>query len=558
MGLVRRTIIGIALGLAAVAFGVQGTQVRESFDGSFGLAEAQLQWQNIIPNSERVTRGGIPQHSSVDYYFSPTLGQIRFLTPLRPGETVEITYEVTPGQSSKVQSALQMIDADFFSFGPAKIDFVAGLQGGAANFVGLKGGFAGPSGWNLTGQYLFGKDQGPDNRMMILAANGAMMGGKFTGSWTSAGLGFTPSQGVSARPGVDSLRGEWRNNGANGSGYLTYAGDTYADGTGKTQIGGGVNLSLAENISLAASRSYVAQGDAVKIRDRIGLNYMPAQLLTFGVEWNGQVGDGGTTRFNVDVNNPIAHVTASHTMADGSGDSNMDVSTDIRMTRGIRVQTTAHAQTGSDVTDTKLWLEPTRSLGVAATYMSAPDSIYPEAKGVEVRWQPRSALQVTGSGRRRDLHDGIDPIDSVMVNVAFRPLKAIALNGSYADRPEDKMGLPQESQQRTMGATLNVGSLFVTGNYIQNDPLSDPTMRRTYQLESGLRFSKRTSLKLTYGQEDLFGDALADTRTYGLGFQHAAGRFNFSLEGVMKQPYLNGIATSDREIQGRASLGLGF
>lgn len=527
----------------------QDTIVHENIVGG---AAARLQWEGVVAHSERVIRGGLEQAPMRDYAINGEYGLIEFYPPLDPNEIVEISYAVRPGVSREVAKlGIAPIEASFFQSGPATLGLVAQMRRDGSGYAGVRASLRPLDGWQLNSQYLI--QTSSESNMLRLSAEGQVAGGRFRAGYDSAGQRFTEAKGMGARPGSDALTAEWRAGGA----FLTYRRDDLASGDTVTAAAGGLSFGLLPGLSFSAGRSLNEVGDRSQKKDRLALAYRPASFAAFDVDWNGEMGSGGETRLRASLTDPIARINATHTMPDHEGKSSTDLNTDLRFTRGFRVQTATHAREGRGSSDAKVWFEPFGGIGMAATYQTATNATYSEGTGVEVRLAPTSIVEVSGAGRRRLTNDKT-PVDSLSVQVKVAPVRALSFTGAYADRPEDELGFPQAVAQRKLGATLAVGSFFVGGAFAQNMGLLDSALSQNLLVEGGLRFTRRTSLKFSYGRAGDF-TALNELRTYGVGFTHSSGSFTMALEGRMKQPYANGdLLAGQRSIEGRASIGLSF
>jgi hypothetical protein len=418
------------------------------------------------------------------------------------------------------------------------------------------------SDWTWTAEYLVNSGEGADaedGHMIRLGTSAPVLGGGLTAKFDSVGSTFGEAKGLGAHPGRDTFSAEWRGSGERASGYLTYATEDPASGATRTKATGGLNMDLFSDLKLSASRTMTATGDRSRLHDTIGLDYAANRITTFGLDWLGEVGNGGATRLRFAVDDAAASIRASHTMPDGSGDAATDVASSIHVSDSLRVETAARAESGASSTDTKVWWDTGRSLGLAATYATAANSPYTEAKGVEMRWAPAGFFEMSGVGRRHKLLEGEEPLDTLAVDVKLSPIRALSLSGGYADHPEDKLGLPQDTAERRLGARLSAGPFWVGGTFKENQNLAGDDLRQDYRFEGGLQFAHSTSLRLSYGYESLFAAGLDETRYYGLQFQHTSGLWKLSLEGRMKDLYEDGRLMSDRrEYEGRASIGIEF
>jgi len=529
------------------------SEVRETLFGFHGGTQS-LKWQDIVPNSEMVLRNGSIQAAGTDYVLNPQYGLLELTPPLGPDESAEISYLVRAGVSKEIAKlALTPIEASFFSVGPASLGLVAQMRRDGTGYAGVRASFAATSELNVVGQYLIGAGQS-DTDMLRLAANGKLIGGVVKAGYDRTAAGFTDANALGARPDAATLFADWRSPFA----FVSFRQEDPNTGETAVKAGGGLNLKLLPGMTFAASRSYSALGDDSRTKDKVEMAYTPSRLASFGVDWNGGPGLDGVARLRMSLDDPVANIRASHTISESGAAPVTDVSTSIRVTPCVRVETSARAETGHSASDTKMWFEPLPGIGFAATYQNAVNATYEEGAGVEMRLAPTRFLELGGVGRRRVKPDHTE-VETLSMEAKFAPLPGLALTGLYADRPEDQLGFPQEVTRRKLGANLSCGCIWLGGSFSQDRQLTDLNGKQSYILEGGVKFSRATALRFSYGEDSLFSSALSSTRLYTVGFTHSSGLVNLSLEGRMSQPYENGQALLDRRtIEGRASLGISF
>ncbi len=316
---------------------------------------------------------------------------------------------------------------------------------------------------------------------------------------------------------------------------------------------------LDSQLSFAASRGVSRVDGSTRTQDQLRLTYTPREPITFGVDWAGEMGVGGRTRVRFEAADAVASVSASHTASDHGAPGETSVSGRANVNRSLRIETSAITEGDTAVTDTKLWWQPVSRIGLAGTYFAGIGTPYAEAAGVELKWLPLLPIEFSGMGRRREPPEGGEPIDSLVMRVTSRPVRPLALRAEYADRPEDKMGLPEEVRRRAAGADVTVGALVLGGTYSESSPISGAAERRKLELQSSVFFGPSTSCHLLYAEEGLFEDSLTGYRSYGIGFLSSRGSFHISLEGRMKDYYDHGWLQRDRrEYEAKASLGMRF
>ncbi|GMV38155.1 MAG: hypothetical protein AMXMBFR61_26630 [Fimbriimonadales bacterium] len=549
----------LTLSLGALA---QTERVSEMLVGEAGMAMPKLQWQGIVAGSERVRRGGLLLVAGRDYFFNPDLGTIRIEPPLAPGETAEVEYEIARGRSSRQSGrTLVPLEADFLSTGTARLGLVAQMRDDLAGFLGLRGSYRTTGGWRWTSGYYFSERDisAPGSRLLQMGVDGGLLGGTVKASYFSAGDQFAGANAMGVKAGTDVVSADWRARGSRGSAFVKFWEEETTTGAQRSAYGAGFDIMVDPKLSFAASRGVSSDGGRTRTQDRLGLTYTPYQPITFGVDWLGEMGAGGKTRVRFEAADPVASLAASHTANDHGGPGETVVSGQARVSRSLRLEASAVAEGEATAADTKLWWQPVSRIGLAGTYFAGSGTPFAEAAGVEMKWSPLLPLEFTGMGRRRDSPEGGEPIDTLVMRVTSRPIQPLALRAEYADRPEDKMGVPEEVRRRAAGVDLTLGSLMVGGSYAESAPFGGAAERRKLELQSGVFFSRSTSFRLLYAEEGLFADSLTGYRSYGIGFHSARGSFHLSLEGRMKDYYDHGSLMRDRrEYEAKASLGIRF
>ncbi|MEP0765990.1 MAG: hypothetical protein HRF45_05540 [Fimbriimonadia bacterium] len=561
-GVMRATLATTLVLTLSVATLAQTERVSELLVGEAGIAMPKLQWQGIVAGSERVRRGGLLLVAGRDYFVNPDLGYIRFEPPLAPGESALIEYEIAKGRSSRQSGrTLVPLETDFLATSTARLGLVAQMRDDLTGFLGLRGSYRTRGGWQWTSGYYFSERDlsAPGSSFVQMDVAGGLLGGSLKASYLSAGDQFAGAKAMGAKAGTDVLSADWRARGDRGSAYATFREEETTTGIQRSAYGAGFDVMLDPELSFAASRGVTSDGGRTRTQDRLGLTYTPYQPITFGVDWLGEMGTGGKTRVRFEATDPVASLAASHTAPDRGGTGETSVSGQARVSRSVRLEASAITEGEVTAADTKLWWQPVSRIGLAGTYFAGSGTPFDEAAGVELKWSPLLPVEFSGMGRRRESPDGGEPIDTLVMRVTSQPVRPLALRAEYADRPEDKMGMPEEVRRRAAGADLTLGSLVLGGTYAESAPLSGSTERRKLELQSGVFFNRSTSFRLLYAEEGLFADSLTGYRSYGLGFHSARGSFHISLEGRMKDYYDHGSLMRDRrEYEAKASLGMRF
>jgi hypothetical protein len=195
---------------------------QELFFGDGGAGPYLLTWSAVIPGTEVVTIDGSRAIAFLDYTLDAGAGKLRFRTPLKAGQVVQVGYQYRPGAAKPNRTTLQFpMSLTVARSGRRSLQMIGAFRqsasSGAPGLLGFSGD-AVAAGAQLQGLFLVGPHSaaGPPmvgNRRAGLLEMSAMRFGaedkqgalQYRASWTQAGAAFAGAPQLQTPPGLRQM-----------------------------------------------------------------------------------------------------------------------------------------------------------------------------------------------------------------------------------------------------------------------------------------------------------------------------------------------------------------